>query len=105
MVKGNLSTYTALALLAASAFTAQPSLAAFIDHVVFIVPLLIFLVWIARSEGYKEARDQYAPGKPIIGHYGYRISEWLENTHFGVRGIWVVLGLVVMLFIYKWAFH
>ncbi len=97
----DMSNYIALAVLAASGFTAQPTIASGFYHLFIILPLLFVLKLFGHLEGYRQARDDYAPGQPIKGHTLYRFIEWMEVPHFGVRGIWVVLGVVVALAVYS----
>jgi len=99
--KNNMSNYIALAILAASGFTAQPTIASGVYHLFIILPLLFVLQLFGHVEGYRQGRDDFAPEQPIKGHILYKFVEWLENPHFGVRGIWIVLGLVVVLTVYS----
>lgn len=98
------STVIALAILAASGFTAQPTIAAGFYHLFIIFPMLFVLKLYCHVEGYGKARDDYAPGQPIKGHPLYRFVEWLDTPHFGVRGIWIVVTLFTALVIYS-RFH
>lgn len=95
------SNYVALAIFGFSAFTAQPTIAAGVYHLLLILPLLFVLKLLGHYEGYLEARDDYAPGQPIKGHFLYKFVGWLEEPHFGVRGIWILLGVIVILTIYS----
>lgn len=100
----DMSNYIALGILAASGFTAQPTIASGIYHLFIILPLLFVLKVFGHLEGYREARDDYAPGQPIKGHPLYKVVEWLETPHLGVRGVWVVLGIATVWTIYS-RFH
>ncbi len=101
LVNGDMSTKLALVILAASGFTASPTIASGVYHLFIIFPLLFVLKLFGHLEGYREARDDYAPGQPIKGHALYKFIGWLETPYFGVRGIWVVLGLIVVLMTYS----
>lgn len=105
MIKVSLSAWIAVFLLAAIAFHAQPTLAAFINILVFIIPLIFLVRYTSRFEGYKLAKNEFAPGKPTTGHPLYKVTEWLESSHFGIQGIWYAIGLVAMLLVYRWWFH
>src|SRR5260221_9728378 len=100
----DMSNYIALGILAASGFTAQPTIASGVYHLFIILPLLFVLKLFGHLEGYRQARDDYAPGQPIKGHTLYRFVEFMETPYFGVRGIWAVLGLVVAWMVYS-RFH
>lgn len=92
----NISTYFALFLIAASGFTSYPSLASGFYHLFIITPLAFILVLLAHLEGYREARDDYAPQQPIKGHKLYKFVEWMETPHFGVRGVWIALAALIV---------
>jgi hypothetical protein len=96
----NTSTIIALVILAASGFTAYPTLASGFYHLFIIFPLLFVHQLFSHVEGYRQARDDYAPGQSIKGRILYRFVEWVETPHLGVRGIWIVLMVIMTLSIY-----
>ena|SRR5258706_8542486 len=102
--KKDISNYLALAALIGAGFIAQPTIASGVYLAFIILPLVFVLKVFAHFEGYRQARDEYAPRQPIKGHAVYRIVEWMETPHFGVRGIWFALGLIVILMVYS-RFH
>lgn len=100
----NTSNYILVGVLAGAGFIAQPTIASGIYLLFIILPGLLVLKLYGHYEGYQEAHGDYAPEQPIKGHMLYQLVEWLETPHFGIKGIWVVLGVVVALTFYRW-FH
>ena len=62
----DMSNYIALGILAASGFTAQPTIASGVYHLFIILPLLFVLKLFGHLEGYRQARDDYARTVRVI---------------------------------------
>jgi hypothetical protein len=98
-----LSTIIVAIVFGFSAFSAQPTIASGLYHFFLVLPGLFIIKLVSDFEGYKKARDELAPGKPL-GHSVYRVIEWMETPHLGLLGVWYVVILAALLMIYK-LFH
>lgn len=96
----NMSTFAAFFIIAASGFTASPTIASGFYHLFIITPLAFIIILLAHLEGYEQARDDYAPGQPIKGHKLYKVVEWLKTPHMGVRGVWFAAGALLIIIVF-----